>query len=207
MIRLQGALPERYTKASPEQLAEWIGTAKSSLGDRVFILGHHYQRDEVMAWADARGDSFGLSRIAAAQHEADPAYAKGFRTGLDPEGVPGMGATLAMGYTTLEADYVWMYEDGWGGNTSLTPNLACTFAGALGCWGHRDQLLGYDGTYNFGVGLHCTTCEMGTGFAVVNGTGSFTSRIELPAGSPPPMYFTWAKNVVPFLAPSQTTIG
>jgi len=71
MIRLQGALPERYTKASPEQLAEWIGTSKSALGDRVFILGHHYQRDEVMAWADARGDSFGLSRIAAAQHEAE----------------------------------------------------------------------------------------------------------------------------------------
>jgi len=37
----------------------------------VFILGHHYQRDEVMRWADARGDSFGLSRIAADQHEAE----------------------------------------------------------------------------------------------------------------------------------------
>ena len=73
-----------------------------------------------------------------------------------------------------------MYEDGWGGNSSLTPNLACTFGRALGCWGHRDQLLGYDGTYNFGVGLHCTTCEMGTGFAVVHGTGTFTSLIELP---------------------------
>ena len=36
----------------------------------MFILGHHYQRDEVMAWADARGDSFGLSRIAA-QTEAE----------------------------------------------------------------------------------------------------------------------------------------
>jgi hypothetical protein len=39
----------------------------------------------------------------------------------------------------------------------------------------------------------------------VNGTGSFTSLIELPAGSPPPMYFTWAKNVLPFLAPSEAT--
>jgi len=145
------------------------------------------------------------SAQSAAQHEVDPAYAKGFRTGLDPEGVPGMGATLAVGYTTLEADYVWMYEDGWGGSSSLTPNLACTFAGALGCWGHRDQLLGFDGTYNFGVGLHCTTCEMGTGFAIVRGTGVFTSLIELPAASPPPMYFTWAKNVVPYLATTPTT--
>ena len=144
---------------------------------------------------------------SAAAHEADPSYASNFRAGLDPEGVRGMGGTLALGYTTLEADYVWMYEDGWGGRASLTPNIACTFAGALGCWGHRDQLLGFDGTYNYGVGLHCTTCEMGTGFAVVNGTGSFTSLIELPAGSPPPMYFTWAQNVVPFLTPSVSPAG
>jgi hypothetical protein len=144
------------------------------------------------------------SAQSAAAQETDPAYAKGFRAGLDPEGVPGMGSTLALGYTSLEADYMWMYEDGWGGSLSATPNVACSFAGALGCWGHRDQLLGFDGTYNFGVGLHCSTCEMGTGFAIVHGVGSFTSLIELPAGTPPPMYFTWAKNVVPFLAPNAT---
>jgi len=142
---------------------------------------------------------------SAAAHVSDPTFAKGFATGIDAEGVHGMGGTLATGYTTLGADYVWMYQDGWGGSSSLTPNVACTGVGALGCWGHRDQLLGYDGTYNFGVGLHCTTCEMGTGFAIVNGSGSFTSLIELPAGSPPAMYFTWAKNVVPYLAPSEST--
>ena len=70
MLRLQTALPDRYTTADPGQLAAWIAQAKSVLGRRVFILGHHYQRDEVMAWADARGDSFGLSRIAADQTEA-----------------------------------------------------------------------------------------------------------------------------------------
>ena len=71
MLRLQAPLPERYTEATPDQLADWIGTAKATLGSRVFILGHHYQRDEVMHWADARGDSFGLSRIAADQHDAE----------------------------------------------------------------------------------------------------------------------------------------
>jgi quinolinate synthase len=71
MIRLQGALPERYTDASPDQLAAWIGAAKATLGDRLFILGHHYQRDEVMAWADARGDSFGLSKMAAERTDAE----------------------------------------------------------------------------------------------------------------------------------------
>ncbi len=71
MLRLQTALPERYTTAHPDQLAEWIGQAKSTLGRRLIVLGHHYQRNEVMAWADARGDSFGLSRIAAGQSEAE----------------------------------------------------------------------------------------------------------------------------------------
>ncbi len=70
MLRLQTALPDRYTRADPDQLAGWIDAAKRQLGRRLIILGHHYQRDEVMAWADARGDSFGLSRIAAEQVEA-----------------------------------------------------------------------------------------------------------------------------------------
>src|SRR5688572_8936852 len=71
MLRLQSPLPERYTEATPDQLAERIGAAKAALGDRLLILGHHYQRDEVMRWADARGDSFGLSRLAADNHSAE----------------------------------------------------------------------------------------------------------------------------------------
>jgi quinolinate synthase len=70
MIRLQPALPQRYASASPDELDQWIGQAKAALGPSVLILGHHYQRDEVMRWADARGDSFGLSRIAAEHHDA-----------------------------------------------------------------------------------------------------------------------------------------
>src|SRR6202046_3442731 len=71
MLRLQTPLPERYTSADAASLDSMIGTAKAALGSRVFILGHHYQRDEVMRWADARGDSFGLSRIAAGQDSAE----------------------------------------------------------------------------------------------------------------------------------------
>ncbi|HLM95010.1 MAG TPA: quinolinate synthase NadA, partial [Acidimicrobiales bacterium] len=71
MFRLQRALPERYSSATPDQLTAWIAAAKATLGPRVLILGHHYQRDEVMRWADARGDSFGLSRTAAQRRDAD----------------------------------------------------------------------------------------------------------------------------------------
>ena len=71
MMRLQAPLPERYVNASPEELATWIEAAKAKLGERVFILGHHYQRDEVMRWADARGDSFRLSVLAQQHPEAE----------------------------------------------------------------------------------------------------------------------------------------
>jgi len=71
MLRIQGALPDSYTGASPDELAERIAAAKATLGGRVLILGHHYQREEVMRWADARGDSFGLSRLAADNHTAE----------------------------------------------------------------------------------------------------------------------------------------
>jgi quinolinate synthase len=71
MLRLQQALSERYSSATPEDLADRIASAKEALGSRVFVLGHHYQRDDVMRFADARGDSFGLSRTAAAQSDAE----------------------------------------------------------------------------------------------------------------------------------------
>ncbi|HEX8805259.1 MAG TPA: quinolinate synthase NadA, partial [Acidimicrobiales bacterium] len=71
MLRLQTPLDERYTGASPDDLARRIGAAKAALGDRLFILGHHYQRDEVIRWADARGDSYRLSVLAQQRPAAD----------------------------------------------------------------------------------------------------------------------------------------
>jgi len=64
-MRLQPPLPERYTDASADDLASRVAAARAALGEQVMILGHHYQRDEVMRWADCRGDSFALSRKAA----------------------------------------------------------------------------------------------------------------------------------------------
>jgi quinolinate synthase len=71
VLRLQTPLPDRYRDASLDELADMIATAKAELGDRLFILGHHYQRDEVMRWADARGDSYRLSVLAQQRPEAN----------------------------------------------------------------------------------------------------------------------------------------
>ncbi len=140
---------------------------------------------------------------ADAQHAAatnsDPSSAAGFSMANDAQGSPGFGGAWAGGYAVLAADYVWMYDDAWGGSAAKTSNIACTSASAAGCWAHRDELLGSDPGYNPGVGLGCTNCEVGTGFAMVNGNASYVDLIEIPNGSLPPMSFTWANNVLPNL--------
>ncbi|NYE70835.1 quinolinate synthase NadA [Microlunatus parietis] len=63
--------PGELPPASDPGLVERARRAKEKLGDRVFILGHHYQRDEVIQFADVTGDSFKLARDAAARPGAE----------------------------------------------------------------------------------------------------------------------------------------
>ncbi|MEI6869695.1 MAG: quinolinate synthase NadA [Actinomycetota bacterium] len=57
--------------ASDPQLVERAIAARAALGSRALILGHHYQRDEVIQFADITGDSFKLAQSAAAQSDAE----------------------------------------------------------------------------------------------------------------------------------------
>ena len=66
-VSCTGDLPE----ASDPTLVARALAAKSALGSKVLILGHHYQRDEVIQFADITGDSFKLAQAAAAQSEAE----------------------------------------------------------------------------------------------------------------------------------------
>ena len=68
---LQAALPAQVTAAPPEELEARIRAAKAALGRRLVILGHHYQRDEVIRHADYTGDSFKLAQHAASRPEAE----------------------------------------------------------------------------------------------------------------------------------------
>ncbi|MGO8813697.1 MAG: quinolinate synthase NadA [Terriglobia bacterium] len=60
-----------YADLSALELDERISKAKKELGSRLVILGHHYQRDEVVKFADYRGDSLRLSQLAAHRPEAE----------------------------------------------------------------------------------------------------------------------------------------
>ena len=66
-VECPGDLP---APSDPDLVAR-AARAKAALGDRVFVLGHHYQRDEVVQFADVTGDSFKLARDAAARPEAE----------------------------------------------------------------------------------------------------------------------------------------
>nr|WP_030450478.1 quinolinate synthase NadA [Herbidospora cretacea] len=63
--------PGELPPASDPALVARARKAKEALGDRLFVLGHHYQRDEVIQFADVTGDSFKLAREAAARPEAE----------------------------------------------------------------------------------------------------------------------------------------
>ena len=66
-VSCTGDLPE----ASDPELVSRATIARAALGDRALVLGHHYQRDEVIAFADITGDSFKLAQAAAAQSTAE----------------------------------------------------------------------------------------------------------------------------------------
>ena len=64
-------LPEKYLGLSDAAMDARIAAARATLGSRLVILGHHYQRDEVIKFADYTGDSFRLARQIATRPDAD----------------------------------------------------------------------------------------------------------------------------------------
>ncbi len=65
------ALPDAYLRLPDEEMDVRIAAAKAALGDRLVILGHHYQRDEVIKFADYTGDSLKLAPRPPPRNDAD----------------------------------------------------------------------------------------------------------------------------------------
>jgi quinolinate synthase len=66
-----GQLPVEYQRMADHELHERIRIAKEKLGDKLVILGHYYQRDEVVQYADFVGDSFQLANAALTKPAAE----------------------------------------------------------------------------------------------------------------------------------------
>ncbi len=66
----QQDIPERYWAMEAGELVERVRAAREQLGDRVVVLGHHYQREDIIQFADERGDSFVLAQYAAERPES-----------------------------------------------------------------------------------------------------------------------------------------
>ena len=64
-------IPTRYLKLKPEEIKSSISELKKALGEKVVILGHHYQREDVIEFSDLQGDSFLLSKLAAETKDAE----------------------------------------------------------------------------------------------------------------------------------------
>jgi hypothetical protein len=101
-------------------------------------------------------------------------------------------ANYAGGVNALDANYSWMYEDGWAGTSTV--NYDCTSPSASGCWGHRDNILANAST----MACYQASCSliMGAGYVPLGagrGYSSFTELIVQVAGGTPSLFYTWAQ--------------
>jgi quinolinate synthase len=71
MLENQSSLPEKYKTMSIEEMEERVKQIKTYFGERLYIPGHHYQKDEVIQFADSTGDSLQLAQLAAENQSAD----------------------------------------------------------------------------------------------------------------------------------------
>lgn len=126
----------------------------------------------------------GLAPIVGLSPALDALAASGAANGTDPSfpagGFIGGGGIWGQMPSLLAADYVWMYEDGVGGE-----NADCSAAGERGCWGHRDIIL-WDKTH--------ATLVAGGGYSSAGGGGSF-AYVVLAGYSTANLSFTWASEL------------
>jgi hypothetical protein len=130
----------------------------------------------------------GLPAIVGLNASLNGLASSGASRGTDPSfpsGPVSGGGIWAGAYSVLQADYLWMYVDGPGGD-----NLDCTSGNSSGCWGHRDIIL-WDRSSG--------TLVSGGGFATAGGTDSL-AYLVLSGYSTSNLTFTWAGELKYFAA-------
>jgi hypothetical protein len=104
----------------------------------------------------------------------------------------------------FEANYVWMYRDGWGGN-GLTDNITCTGSGAAGCWGHRtNELFQFTTCGLLGLFAGAPKLVMGAAYnptGYLGGPSIATIYGSTCGAMPPDIVFTWQQALAMVSAP------
>jgi hypothetical protein len=153
--------------------------------------------EQLFVTADLERVGRGLPPYVGLSSQLDALAQAGATAGKDPsapsKGFYGAGSNASLNsVSATNADYGWMYVDGYGADDG------CAAPNAPLCWGHRDGILGAD------TGLECTDCVMGAGSAFpphVKGVYTCVTELFVEPTSPKtfPTFFTWAKDVVPYL--------
>lgn len=157
--------------------------------------------EQLFVLVDLERVSRGEAPMVGLSHTVDRWAQAGAKANGDPvpdghlEGATGAFASnWAAAINTFDADYSWMYVDGWDGKHK-TLNGDCTSAKAPGCWGHRDNIL--VNTYRLPCYFRSCSYVMGGGY-VKNGWRPYSSFSELfiqVTGKLPSLYYTWADAV------------
>jgi hypothetical protein len=134
---------------------------------------------------------------ADAQAGANAATDPGFPTTLSGGAPLVVGGSIWAGgmSSVLEADYYWMYDDGYGGLLGQTSNAACGLLSLAGCWGHRDNILEQFPS----CGSSPPTLSMGAAYATSSYWGGSIAAVMISTCGPAPNDVTYAWN--------QTTAG
>ncbi len=156
--------------------------------------------EQSLVLVDLERVSRGEQPVLGLSQAADEMAQKGALANEDPSlsnraAIPGSTggwtANWAAAVSPLDANYSWMYVDGWGGK-GHTFNFTCTSPTAPGCWGHRDDILVNSST----MPCYAASCSlvMGAGYAPLNWAKTYNSYTELivqVVGAAPPLIYTW----------------
>jgi hypothetical protein len=157
--------------------------------------------EQVFAIGDIERTARGLAPVAGLTTQLNSLAAQGASNQNDPAAslplaLNGGGTATYYGSNwsegtanALGADYYWMYDDG-----PNSPNADCTKSGSVGCWGHRENVLGDYSNSSY--------CPAGSSITTVMGASEITAKVAMSpsiaeifvndCGPAPTMYFTWA---------------
>jgi hypothetical protein len=166
------------------------GVSALPIPEQVFLIVNRERIDRGEAPISYMTSQLNSDAAGGAQAPGDPSIPTTLTGGTS---MVWGGSIWAGGMSNVfEADYYWMYEDGWGGLASLTSNGDCMTPVSQGCWGHRDVMLHPYAN----CGGAPPTLSMGAAYSPTGYSGGSIAAVFVGTCGPPPTDITMAWNQV-----------